>query len=87
MLGRTGKLGIRLSYLRIGDQRIRLRAARDVQGAHNTGAQVGTLLLIWPVMPFIKGKSTELRKGTTLTAFSDQDVVLSLPLPPPPPDV
>jgi hypothetical protein len=87
MLGKTGKLGIRLSYLRVGDQRIKLRASRDVQGKHNTGAQVGTLLLIWPVMPFIKGKSTQIRKGTVLTAFADSDVTLQGPLPLPPPDL
>lgn len=87
MLGKTGKLNVRLTYLKVGDQRIRLRAARGVQGSHNTGAQVATLLFIWPVMPFIKGKSTEIAKGTILTAFSDQDVILETPLPPPPPDV
>ena len=87
MLGKTGKLDIRLNYLRVGDQRIKLRASRGVQGGHNTGAQVGTLLLLWPVVPFIKGKSTQITKGTMLTAFSDQDVVLETPLSPPPPDV
>lgn len=87
MLGKTGKLSIRLTYLKVGDQRIKLRAAKGVQGSHNTGAQVGALLLIWPVMPFIKGKSTQITRGTILTAFSDQDVVLETPLAPPPPDV
>ncbi len=87
MLGKTGKLNVRLNYLRVGDERIKLRASRGVQGGHNTGAQVGTLLLLWPVMPFIKGKSTQITKGTILTAFSDQDVTLATPLAPPPPDV
>lgn len=86
MLGKTGKLNIRLTYIRIGDQRIRLRASRDAQGRHNTGAQVGTFLLLWPAAAFIKGKSTKITKGTILTAYSDQDVVLETPLAPPPPE-
>ena len=86
-LGKTGKLNVRLNYLKVGDQRIRLRASRGVQGNHNTAAQVGTLLLLWPVAPFIKGKSTQLTKGTIMTAFADQDIVLETPLPPPPPEV
>lgn len=86
-LGKTGKLNVRLNYLKVGDQRIRLRASRGVQGSHNTGAQVVSLLFLWPVAPFIKGKSTQLTKGTTLTAFADQDTTLETPLPPPPPEV
>jgi hypothetical protein len=86
MLGKTGKLSVRLNYLRVGDQRIKLRAQRDTQGGHNTGAQVGTLLLLWPVMPFIKGKDTSIKKGSTITAFADEDIVIASPLPPPPPE-
>jgi hypothetical protein len=86
MLGKTGKLSVRLNYLRVGDQRIKLRAQRDTQGAHNTGAQVGVLLLLWPAMPFIKGKDTSIKKGATITAFADEDIVLDMPLPPPPPE-
>jgi hypothetical protein len=87
MLGKTGKLAIRLVYLRVGDERIKLRASRGAQGSHNTGVQVASLLLFWPALPFIKGKSTEIAKGTMITAFSDQDVVIEGPLPAPPPDV
>lgn len=87
MLGKTGKLSIRLNYLRIGDQRVKLRAQRDTQGKHNTGAQVGVLLLLWPAMPFIKGKDTAIKKGTSITAFADEDLVLDMPLAPAPPEV
>ncbi len=88
MLGKTGKLNVRLSYVKIGDQRIRLRAARGAQGEHNTGAQVATaviLLPIWPVAALIKGKSTQIPKGTTFNAYADSDVELETPLAAPPP--
>lgn len=87
MLGKTGKLAIRLVYLKVGDERIRLRAARGAQGEHNTGVQVASLLLLWPALPFIKGKSTEIAKGTMITAFSDADAEFEGPLPAPPPDI
>jgi len=84
MLGKTGKLNVRLLYLKVGDERIRLRANKGVQGEHRTGAQVVTFVLIWPVAGFIKGKNIEINKGTMLTAFSDNDTVLAGPLTPPP---
>jgi len=87
MLGKTGKLAIRLVYLKVGDERIKLRANRGAQGNHNTGVQVASLLLLWPALPFIKGKSTEISKGTMITAFTDADIEMEGPLPVPPPDV
>lgn len=85
-LGKTGKLAVRLNYLRVGDQRIRIRATRNTQGEHNTAVQVGALLLLWPALPFISGHSTELKKGTMITGFVDEDTVLPVPLLPPPRD-
>lgn len=85
MLGKTGKLNIRLNYLKVGDERIRLRAAKSVQGDHNTGAQVVTVVLVGVFAGFIKGKNTTIPKGTLITAYSDQDSTLETPLPPPPP--
>lgn len=88
-LGRTGRLNIRLTYLKVGDQRIRLRASKTVQGGHNTGAQVATgvlLLPIWPVAALIKGKSTQIAKGAMITAYADRDTTLDAPVAPPPAD-
>ena len=88
-LGRTGRLNIRLTYLKVGDQRIRLRAVKAVQGGHNTGAQVATGVLlfpIWPVAALIKGKSTQIAKGAMITAYADRDTTLTAPVAPPPAD-
>ena len=87
MLGKTGKLNLRLSYLKVGDERIRLRASKASQGKHNTGAQVVTVVLVGVFAGFIKGKNTQIPKGTMFSAFSDQETVLPTPLAPPPPDV
>lgn len=87
MLGKTGKLGIRVNYLKVGDQRIRLRASKSMQGAHNTGAQVVTVVLVGVFAGFIKGHNTEIAKGASITAFADQDTELTAPLARPPQDL
>ena len=84
MLGKTGKLDVRLSYLKIGDQRVRLRAGKSAQGDHNTGAQVVTVVLVGVFAGFIKGKNTEIPKGTMFNAYADGDVILVTPVPAPP---
>lgn len=84
MLGKNGKLNIRLLYIKVGEERIRLRANRGAQGDGRVGAQVATVLLFWPAAPFIKGKDVTINKGTMLTAYSDQDVTLAEPIAPPP---
>lgn len=86
-MGRTGKLSILINYLKVGDQRIRLRGTRAAEGDHRTGAQVATVILVGVFAGFVKGKNIEITKGTRLNAFTDQDVMLDGPLPAPPPNV
>lgn len=85
-LGKNGKLNIRLVYLKVGEDRIRLRASRGAQGDGRVGATVATVILFWPAAPFIKGKDVTITKGTVMTAYSDQDMTLASPVPAPPVD-
>jgi hypothetical protein len=84
MLGKNGKLNIRLLYLKVGDDRIRLRANKGAKGETRVGATVATVILFWPAAPFIKGKDVSIKKGTVMTAYADQDVALPSPVPSPP---
>jgi hypothetical protein len=84
MLGKSGKLNVRLLYLKVGDDRIKLRANKGTKGDVRVGATVATVILFWPAAPFIKGKDVSLKKGTLLKAYAEQDVLLPSPLPPPP---
>lgn len=84
MLGKNGKLNVRLIYLKVGDDRIRLRANRGAKGETRVGATVATVILFWPAAPFIKGKEVSLKKGTMMTAYADQDTNLPSSFPPPP---
>lgn len=86
MLGKSGKLNIRLVYLKVGDERIKLRANKGTKGDVRVGATVATVILFWPAAPFIKGKDVSIKKGTRMTAYSDGDYDLPAPIPPPPPE-
>ncbi|MDR7116774.1 hypothetical protein [Caulobacter sp. BE254] len=84
MLGKNGKLNVRLVYLKVGEDRIRLRANKGAKGETRVGATVATVILFWPAAPFIKGKDVSIKKGAIMTAYVDQDTDLPSPLPPPP---
>ena len=83
-MGKTGKVNIRINYLKVGEQRIRLRGAKSAQGDHRTGTQVVTVVLVGVFAGFVKGKNITIPKGTMITAFVDQDVELARPFPAPP---
>lgn len=86
MLGKTGKLNVRLSYLKVGDERIRLRAAKAAKGDNRTTTQVVTFVFVGVFAGFIKGKNVSIPKGSQIIAYADEDKVLQTPLPPPPND-
>lgn len=86
MLGKTGKLNVRLNYLRVGDERIRLRANKAAKGDNRTGTQVVTFVFLGVFAGFIKGKNVTIPKGSQIMAYADEDKELSTPLAPPPND-
>lgn len=87
MLGKTGKLNVRLTYLKVGDDRVRLRASKAAQGEHRTGTQVVTFVFVGVFAGFIKGKNVSIPKGAQIMAYADEDKTLPTPLPPPPNDL
>lgn len=87
MLGKTGKLNVRLTYLKVGDERIRLRASKGAQGDHRTGTQVVTFVFLGVFAGFIKGKNVSIPKGAQIVAYADEDKVLTTPLVAPPSDI
>ena len=86
MLGKAGKLNVSLNYLTVGDERIRLRAAKAAKGDNRTGTQVVTFVFLGVFAGFIKGKNVTIPKGAQITAYADEDKILPTPLAPPPND-
>lgn len=87
MAGRGGELNLRLDYLKAGDTKVKLRGAQNKNGDNKTGATVG-LVVVFGVVGFLKhGKQAEVKEGTPMKAYVDEDAqVASLgPAPEPAP--
>jgi hypothetical protein len=87
MAGKGGELNLRLEYLKAGDTKVKLRGAQGKNGDSKTGATVG-LVIAFGVLGFMKhGKQAEVKEGTPVKAYVDEDVqVASLgPAPEPAP--
>jgi hypothetical protein len=76
MMGKAGELSIRLEYLKTDDQRIRLRGSKGKEGEGAVGATVALTILFGPIGLIKHGKNVEIKPGTPLTAFVDQDYTL-----------
>lgn len=85
-MGQAGELSVRLTYLRVGDSRIRLRASKGGEGKGAMGATIALTVIFGPLGLLKRGHDIEIKPGQTITAYADQDAELALPLAPPPQD-
>ncbi len=73
MMGKGGELNLRLEYLIVGDSRMRLRGTKGKEGEGKVGATVALTVLFGPIGLIKHGKNVEVKEGTPLRAFVDQD--------------
>ncbi len=73
LIGKSGELDVRLNYLRSGEHRVPLRGSK-AREAGNQSSPLGTLLA--PLGLLKPGKQIEVKEGTRLTAYVDEDVSL-----------
>jgi hypothetical protein len=76
MMGKAGELNMRLEHLKAGDVRVRLRGSKGKEGEGKEGATVALTVLFGPIGLIKHGKNVEIKAGTPLAAFVDQDVTL-----------
>ncbi|MDB5439170.1 MAG: hypothetical protein JWM33_1597 [Caulobacteraceae bacterium] len=86
MMGQAGELNVRLDYIRVGDDRIRLRASKGGEGKGAMGATIALTVLFGPLGLLKHGHDIEIKSGQTITAYVDQDASITTPLSPPPKD-
>ena len=79
MMGKGGELNVRLEYLKCGDTRVRLRGSQGKEGEGKEGTAVTLTVLFGPIGLIKHGKNVEVKEGTPLAAFVDQDVALPRP--------
>jgi hypothetical protein len=76
MLGRAGELSIRLSYLKCGTTRVKLRGSQGKEGQSKEGAVVALTVLFGPIGLIKHGKNVDVKEGAPLIAYVDQDYTL-----------
>ena len=76
MMGKGGELNLRLEYLIAGDSRMRLRGTKGKEGEGKVGAAVALTVLFGPIGLIKHGKNVEVKQGSPLLAYVDQDFTL-----------
>lgn len=73
MMGKAGELNMRLEYLKVGDDRVKIRGSKGKEGEGKEGTAVALTVLFGPIGLIKHGKNVDVKEGTPLTAFLDQD--------------
>ena len=76
MMGKGGELNLRLEHLKAGDQRVRLRGSKGKEGEGKVGTAVALTVLFGPIGLIKHGKNVEVKAGTPLAAYVDEDISL-----------
>jgi len=76
LMGKGGELNMRLSYLKVGDNRVRLRGSKGKEGESKQGTAIALTVLFGPVGLLKHGKEIIVKQGTPLAAYVDQDINL-----------
>jgi hypothetical protein len=63
----------------VGDTRMRLRGTKGKEGEGNVGAAVALTVLFGPIGLIKHGKNVEVKQGTPLLAYVDQDFTVPPP--------
>jgi hypothetical protein len=79
MMGKGGELNMRLEYLVAADSRMRLRGTKGKEGEGKVGAAVALTVLFGPIGLIKHGKNVEIKQGTPLLAYVDQDYTVPTP--------
>jgi len=75
-MGKAGELNIRLEYLKVGETRIKIRGTQGKEGQGKEGTAVALTVLFGPIGLIKHGKNVEVKEGTPLRAYVDQDTML-----------
>jgi hypothetical protein len=73
MMGKAGELNMRLEYLKVGDERVKIRGSKGKEGEGKEGTAVALTVLFGPIGLIKHGKNVDVKEGTPLTAYLDQD--------------
>lgn len=76
MMGRAGELNLRLEYLIVNDSHLKLRGSKGREGQGKEGTAVALTVLFGPIGLIKHGKNVEIKQGTPLTVYTDENYVV-----------
>ncbi len=79
MMGKAGELNMRLEYVIVGDSRVKIRGTKGKEGQGKEGTAVALTVLFGPIGLIKHGKNVEIKEGTPLAAYVDQDFTVPAP--------
>jgi hypothetical protein len=79
MMGKAGELNMRLDYLITDDGHLRLRGTKGKEGQGKTGTAVALTVLFGPIGLIKHGKDVEIKQGTPLLVYTDENFTFSGP--------
>jgi hypothetical protein len=77
MMGKAGELNIRLEYMLVGDERLRLRGSKGKQGEGKEGTTVALTVLFGPIGLIKHGKNVEIKEGSPLLVYTDENFTVA----------
>jgi hypothetical protein len=78
MMGKAGELNMRLQYLIVGDTRLKLRGTKGKEGQGKEGTAVALTVLFGPIGLIKHGKNVDIKEGTPLLAYTDENFELPI---------
>jgi uncharacterized protein YodC (DUF2158 family) len=79
MMGKPGELNMHLDYLITDEGRVRLRGTKGKEGESKTGTTVALTVLFGPIGLIKHGKNVEIKQGTPLMVYTDEDKSFAAP--------
>jgi hypothetical protein len=78
-MGKGGELNIRLETTTAVDgQKIKVRASRGREGENKTGTTIALTVLFGPIGLLKRGKNAEIKEGSKLTVYTDEDKTINV---------
>jgi hypothetical protein len=78
--GKSGKMEVEFNYLDLNGQRIPLSGKHREEGAGNTGAAVGAVVIVGVFGAFVTGHSSVITNGQELRAHTAQAATFTVPI-------
>lgn len=77
LLGRSGKLDIRVDSIKVGAVDVPVRGKQSAKGKSGTLGAVGAGVLFLPLAVIVRGKDVKLPAGTLLEVYVDKEVTIA----------